>query len=488
MQIAQRTFDWVSQKQFARVSCDFNPIHLDAIAARRTHAGAPIVHGIHSLLWVLDCLAKSDRHGRTVRSINARFLQPIYVGDEIKAEIGNSIHSTLRASVLSGRVEVATVAIGSVAAESSPMPPLPSEAIVMTAPSLPTEIRLKEMSGISGRLRFGPHFPELSATFPSAVEAFGLQRMAALACTSCLVGMVVPGLHSMFLGLEASITDDESTPADMLEFSVISVSERVRSVRIGFKARGIQGTLEAINRLPPVAQRDLKSLLSLVSPEEFANSSSLIIGGSRGLGELTAKLIAAGGGPVVVTYAVGRSEADAVLSEINAHGPLCRAIAYDVRQSAATQLASLNSAPTHVYYFATPRIYRRKSDLFDPERFAEFNLFYLNGFYDLVQECRRLNPSGLRVFCPSTAFIDTRPQNMTEYAMSKAAVEVLCSDLTRYLPGVRVLARRLPRLPTDQTSSVMQLYNSDPVAMLLPIIREMHQCDLPNDRRAPLPG
>jgi hypothetical protein len=64
---------------------------------------------------------------------------------------------------------------------------------------------------------------------------------------------------------------------------------------------------------------------------------------------------------------------------------------------------------------------------------------------------------------------------MMEYAMSKVAAEVMCADLPKLFPRVHVLTRRLPRLPTDQTGSVVHGVSVDRVEVLLPIIREMHQ-------------
>jgi acyl dehydratase len=42
------------QTFFAALSGDWNPMHMDPVAARRTQAGLPAVHGIHGLLWALE--------------------------------------------------------------------------------------------------------------------------------------------------------------------------------------------------------------------------------------------------------------------------------------------------------------------------------------------------------------------------------------------------------------------------------------------------
>jgi phosphoenolpyruvate-protein kinase (PTS system EI component) len=63
---------------------------------------------------------------------------------------------------------------------------------------------------------------------------------------------------------------------------------------------------------------------------------------------------------------------------------------------------------------------------------------------------------------------------MLEYSMAKAAGELLCAEMNRFLGGIRVITRRLPRILTDQTASVMSVQSSDPSEIMLPIIREMY--------------
>ncbi len=62
---------------------------------------------------------------------------------------------------------------------------------------------------------------------------------------------------------------------------------------------------------------------------------------------------------------------------------------------------------------------------------------------------------------------------MTEYAMAKAAGEVLSADINEGLAPTHVTVVRLPRLPTDQTVTVTEVEAADPVATMLPIVREV---------------
>ena len=468
-----RIFDWESQKQFARLSGDYNPIHIDPIAARRTRVGAPIVHGVHSLIWILECLAKSGHDVAGAKTLRVNFVHPIYVGDAVRLDTSNSSQSTTRVRILVGETEVVVASIGFKDPPPTPLPERLAGYRRMIPPGLPNNIGIDEMNGLQGHLAFGPEFSEIETLFPAAVQSLGLSRIAALVSSSCLVGMVVPGLHSMYLGLEVSMSNGAGGVEDGIEFSVLSITPRFRAVRIGLRGEGIQGTLETVSRLQPVSQPSMDDVRRVVSRDEFQGANALVVGGSRGLGELTGKLVAAGGGRVLVTYVSGKADAGRVVDEISKIGASCKSMPYDIRQPAAEQLAAIELPPTQIYYFATPHIARRKTSTFDIGRWNEFNQFYISGFFDLVTECARLWPKGVRVFYPSTILVESKPGTNTEYAMSKAAAEVLCRDIAGLLPGVKVLTRRLPVLPTDQTNSVVPGKSLDPIEVLLPIVREM---------------
>ncbi len=474
-----RIFDSQNHARFAQLSRDYNPIHVDPLAARRTQAGAPIVHGIHSLLRLLeDCIVQEGAARPRARNLRAQFKKPIYVGDAASLEVTRATSETLRARICVDGTETVVASIGFTEREVAPAPrDVRRErdlAPIISVPAAPNELGIEEMNGSSGRLPFGESVEQVRLMFPVAAGYFGAPQVGALICSSCLVGMVVPGLHSLFAALDVSFVEGAGPP-DALEFAVTWVEPRFRRVRIGIRGGGVEGTLETMVRPTPVMQATMESVTPLVDRHQCRGSTALIVGGSRGLGELTAKLVAAAGGRVIITHATGKSDAEAVAREITNAGGECGTMPYDVLLPATQQLGALGERiPTHVYYFATPTIARRKALPFDLSRFRDFNAFYVSGFLDLVRACIQLTPQGVRVFYPSTVFVETRPADMTEYAMSKAAAEVLCSDIDKYLPGAHVLVRRLPRLLTDQTSALLNSAVLDPVQALLPIIREMH--------------
>jgi NAD(P)-dependent dehydrogenase (short-subunit alcohol dehydrogenase family) len=472
--LVSRIFTIEDQTRFSALTGDFNPIHMDPIAARRTPAGAPVVHGVHTLLWLLDSIGAQQAQFPGLATLKVRFRKLVYLGDRVAARITQQSPAGLRAQACVDGVEVV-----SLVATFGPL--LPAVHVATTGPAeLPArltaarELDFQAIDSQSGRVPFATEPAEMQRAFPDAARLLGSRRVAALGCSTYLVGMVVPGLYSIYVGFDLRLTADV-TPANWLQFSAIVADARFRRVQLEITGGGLTGTLETFSRLPPVAQASMSSVAELVTAGEFERSVALVVGGSRGLGELTAKLVAAGGGRVIITYASGKDDADRLAAEINNWGGQCEVLAYDVRQAADGQLEALKNPPNQLYYFATPTIFRRKSGLCARERFEEFNEFYVHGFLRLVEAALRRRPEGLAVFYPSTVYVQERPADMTEYAMSKAAGEILCADIARYLPKVRVLSERLPRLATDQTASLIPVESANALSVLLPIVRKMHE-------------
>src|ERR1035437_4670244 len=63
-------------RSFARLSGDWNPIHVDPIAARRLMFGSTVVHGVDVLIRTI-AEAFRQNSGGALTSLNATFVSPL---------------------------------------------------------------------------------------------------------------------------------------------------------------------------------------------------------------------------------------------------------------------------------------------------------------------------------------------------------------------------------------------------------------------------
>lgn len=465
-----RTFTPADQESFAAFSGDRNPMHMDADAARRTQAGGRAVHGVHAALWALEALAADGAPLDRLASAKVEFASFLTLGTPVSLRLRASGPDRRRAEVVQdGRPAVVLdLAWG----ERPPRSQAPEAGPAAPPPRDPADPDFAALARASGALLPPDGAATLAARlFPRVSEALGADTVAAIGLLSTLVGMAAPGLHSIFSGLAVTFETDPA-PDVSLRYAVQRADERFRLVATNVAGPGFSGTINAFVRFPPVEPPPIADLANRVAPDAFAGRTALVIGGSRGLGATTAKLIAAGGGSVTITYRSGTAEAERIAADIAAHrGPdQCRIVRYDALGDPAEQLAGVGPF-SHLYYFATGHIANRRALTFDRAAFDAFVEIYIAAFEHLVDFLLAQVPDGrLTAFYPSSVFVAERPRHMTEYAMAKSAGEILCQELARAHRGLTVSAPRLPRVMTDQTATVPPVPAADPVEAMLPLL------------------
>jgi acyl dehydratase/NADP-dependent 3-hydroxy acid dehydrogenase YdfG len=454
--VDERTFDLEDQRRFAGVSGDRNPIHLDPYFARRTQFGAPIVHGMHLVLAALESLAASNRLAGGVVRLSARFMLPVFLGERVTFRLTELDSSRRRIAVLIGPTVAATVNFQIQSRESvtpNRHPKLDNEAIERGV------VRFDERVGIAAEC------------FPALARQFGAIRTASLAALSEIVGMKCPGLHSIFSGFSVTMEGEDGDTS--LTYAVENSNADLGVVRLSLSGSGISGALEAFVRGVPREQPTFANARAMVSCDEFAGTTALVTGGSRGIGEAAAKLLAAGGAHVIVTYALGREDAARISEEITEGGGRCEFFHYDVLKPAVDQIRALPVAPTQVYYFATGAIFDRRLAIYDADRFRRFSRIYVDGFADLCLALTASFQGPIKALYPSSVVVANPTPDMLEYAMAKAAGEALCHALNSAEPRLSIDVRRLPRIRTDQTSSIRAIPDVEAFDVLLPILREI---------------
>ncbi len=476
--IGKKVFGPDDQELFACLSLDRNPLHMDAVAARRLITGHPVVHGIHILLTAIEYWNGDDNLPPVY--VSCTFNNPVNVGETVsffqekRCASEYSVEASVN-GVLCAQVILTTAQLEGderVAAASVDIEPVTDASVVENLVS-PLDMSPEHQLGKIYQVRLNS--ADFSASYPRSYRYFGKEGVAAVAALSYFVGMVCPGLHSIFSSL-SFVLNEESDEYGALAFSILKYNDRYRSFDISFDGR-IKGGIRAFRRMPPQPQPSFEEISALVAASEFRGTRSLVIGGSRGLGELAAKILAAGGGDVIVTYATGLGDAEKIRNEINQRGMgRCEILKFDLLSDVFDSLGVNDETLGAVYYFATPRIFRKRVGIFDSSLLQEFIEVYIDRFYALCASLEAGAAGGkIKVYFPSTVFVAERPKGMVEYAIAKAAAEVLIQEINKSFRKVSVLATRLPRLNTDQTSSLFKLPTDSNLEALIPVIRSMNK-------------
>lgn len=466
--LGSRQFTVDDQAWFAELSGDHNPLHVDPVLARRTIYGEVVVHGVHSLLWALDCLTKTARNTQTLSKLKTDFKRQIRLGDLVSCRLIESAAGRF-ALTLETNGDVVSRINGSFSHAGSAPNSLPQ-----SAPSSPCrDLTFNQMRTASGTLPLFLDEAALATRFPHLLQLVPVLQLAQLLATTRLVGMECPGLHSLYSSHDLQF-DERGGPAE-LTYQITRADNRFSMLWMRVQGPSMQGTITAFARPRPAEQFDLPAISRMVDRGEFAGQRALVIGGSRGLGEVTAKIIAAGGGEVYFTYHRGQKDAERVGAEIKAAGTKCEWLPFDATCPTADLAAQLKSSwqPTHLYYFATPFISLERSTWFSPDKFEHYCRFYVQGFSRAVGAALKLGGERLTVFYPSSTFVETIQEHSAEYGAAKAAGELLCRHLQKSFPQLRVFHPRLPRMKTDQTSGLIQVEAAEPTQVMLAAIRNL---------------
>jgi len=467
--LSSRRFTLEDQLQFAEISGDWNPMHVDPIVARRTIYGEVVVHGIHALLWALECLAHTSGGKGGLSHLNTKFKRQVHLNELISCKLLQSVNNDFKLC-LEAKGKIVVQIKGSFSQSRCEITDLPKKICRRDC----RDLKFEEISCAAGSVPLFIDQDLLEKMFPSVLSLLSVGQIAELLATTRLVGMECPGRHSIYLGHDLHF-QEHTKGGDELGYEITRTDGRFSMLWLNVSGPTMHGTITAFARPRPQKQAAIEVVRGVVIQNEFIKSRALVIGGSRGLGEISAKIIAAGGGDVRITYHRGRDDAERVTREIRSAGFECNYLPFDATTSSESLVAQLGTGwkPNQLYYFATPPISLEAEDRFSPEKFETYCRFYVNAFSSTVASVLGLGGKNLFVFYPSTIFLEQFQEHSTEYCAAKAAGELLCRHLEQLFPSVHVYAPRLKRMTTDQTSGLMPIDAEDSLLGMLSAIRGM---------------
>lgn len=447
--------DEASRAAFVELSGDANPLHADPLAARRLPFGRVAVHGMHIVLDTLERLL-GDTPG-VPRRVRCTFRHLVGVDDEMATTIAAPAGGIVRATVTTDVWTAAEIVVDL----GGPIPRRPADAIHTPAPTAPEVHTIESLAGGRRDLPVAMDVPRAVAWFPALAGRLGAASLAELVSLTRVVGMHLPGLHSLDSSFDLRFDLVDDVPVEVLDVAVAVADPRFSRVVLDVRGPTLHGSVTAFVRAPPV-EPTLGG--TRPRPDEFAGQRWLVVGGSRGLGALAVLLLDSGGADVRFTYRCGLADAWAIAARTRRARPF----AFTAGRAPPAELLD-GWHPSHLVYMATPPMSDGRAGAYSTRLHDRFTEVYVDAFGDLMA---RLDPRRLRgVVWPSSAAVAEPVPSMAEFADAKRAGEAAVDTLRDDHPHLRLAIPRLPRLLTDQSASFVPAEYGDGPAEVLAALR-----------------
>ncbi|MCB1689734.1 MAG: SDR family NAD(P)-dependent oxidoreductase [Halioglobus sp.] len=468
---------------FARVSGDSNPLHLDPVAARRTRFGQTLIHGVCGTLKCLNLLLKHRGVDAELASIKVKYNKPATQGQALEAfaQVTDNL-ARIELFADGSRCQVIELALRDAVANG--LPPEAGLRACSEAPAAALDLSIDDCQDLSGEVELYWDAALMNALFPHATRHLPARQLALLLGSTQIVGMKCPGLHSVFAQLDVRFAPaDAGTSGDgTLQYRVLRTDPRIDRVELHLENAIGEGTVEAFFRPPPVQQAGFAQIATLVADGEFSQQHALVVGGSRGLGEVISKVLAAGGANTLITYAAGRDDAARVAGEIGSVRTAPVIAPYDVLEgSLSPEMETFCASVTHIYYLASPTIAKSDSKEWNRPLFSRYCDFYIDGLATLMQQVMQQGDGNreLQLFIPSSVFLEQSIKGFDEYIAAKAAAEAFATCFEKKHRNCTVVAPRLPRLYTDQTSSIKDIDEQQTLKVIIDQLRSYNAAGSP---------
>lgn len=468
---------------FRRFSGDANPMHVSETFARRTPFGEPIAHGI------LSCLAALNESGQSfmgLRELEVQFRRPVLRGtrydvkdmsssptfenasrkEKLRIGVFDSGRLCLDLCARTGRPEAGP---GDLIAST---PEFPAAMVTEPADRGLAELNLNTevVGGYSPREEL---MSELARRWPHAVANLGVGWITAMAWSSFLAGMELPGQYGLLCRVRLSVGLPASHAPVGYTARVVDIDHRFSAVTVTGELRTTSATMATVELdamvSSPVPVPLLRSIDRVLAPSNrLVGRTAVVVGGARGLGAGLALALAGQGCRVLV----GHREAGALapLREQSAGrgGELISvpgdASAVSWTADVSRRLAEAGNRLDYLVLSAAPSI---GIATFTPEgvvrigdytaRALDLVSVPLSGLADVLER------SEGRCLAVSSAALDNLPPEWPHYVAAKSAVEGLLRWTAAMRPGVGWFAVRPGMVLTDQVNTPAGREEASPV-------------------------
>lgn len=439
-------FDKNKQKNFYKLSMDNNPIHLKSNYAKFFFDNKKVVYGVLIILETLSFLQKKEIEN--IKIAKFEFFNPIYVGDT--AEVNIYRQKDLRIIIKVKNIICSQITLS---LKKVPLKYLYNNIYYGNNLKLKKNIIIKIKNLKKNLYKY------------SKIDKGIINDLFII---SYFVGGVFPGHGSIISSIEFYKVKnyEKSKKKENFDFYLKYKNKNFNFYIINFIGENFYKIL--IHKLKVSKKIKKTDFEKLIKKNEFKNTKNLVIGGTRGLGLITTKILLAGNGQVYTTYRKDKKNLEKDLENFK----------YNKKNFIKLNILSNNNYKElnktdakNIFYFPTPKIFIKKNNQYDDQNFNNFNKYYIKEFYKLCEyyENKKKN---VKIFYPSSTSVLNRPLSMTEYSMSKMSSEILIQDINRSFEYVDIFSCRLPRMDTDQTVNATGIKSINPLKKMLTEIKK----------------
>tara|TARA_Y100000385_G_scaffold277360_1_gene324231 strand:- start:3171 stop:4616 length:1446 start_codon:yes stop_codon:yes gene_type:complete len=472
----KHTYKIEDQMLFSRLSGDYNPMHINTSIARREKFGEIVVHGIFSLTKCLNSfvkyLALRGIKSIELNDISGKFPNPVFLNKETSNYLIKDTPENTVIGVFYGEMLLTELSFTYTEKEIHDEVELENNSLIEGKIQ---DLAIHEMKNLKGTYSLTLDINIFQKLFPNLISGIKKELMSTIFSLTRIVGMECPGRQSIFSSFKLEKKINKNQESGKLTYHTTRVVPKYYKIDISISTNKYVGKINAFYRPKPIRQKNIKEVETFINKESFFGQVALIIGGSRGLGEITSKIISAGGGTSIITYYQGKKDAESLCDEIDAWGGKCFKHYFDAEspKELFDFLDEKNIRPTHIYYFASGKIFQPRNRSFEMLQFQKFTDIYINCFFELYSKYRESWPNeNLKVFYPSTVLAGAKTKYI-EYSISKLSGEYLCQHLESQDPKLSINIERLPGILTDQNLGFNYQELESPLKIMFRVLKKM---------------
>lgn len=435
----------LKQLNFIKISADKNPIHLIEKNLSKLNLEGTVVHGMNVVLKSLDMLTKEKIiKPSQIYQIKCKFAKMIFLDEVIKINFNFENKKKIFISIYSKGVLCIILELFF----NNKL--LTDENIKLKNKiinSLPKNNSLKHKKKLI-KINHVPLIKQISKSYPYLSKNLNYKIISSLIMMSTSVGMYWPGKNSLFVGFNIFLKKIKKKDINL---KILKTDNRTGYSIINYKSYNCIGKIFTFFTQERAQQPSLTYLSKRIPKRALIKHKALIIGGSRGLGELTAKIIATSGGNVTITYNNNQMLAKNLLKIFNKRKLRLRIKKFKINKNGNFNNKTLKNCNYNcLYYFATPLIYRQKNIKFDKKIFRDFNNIYSKALIKIIKSLKIKN---LIIFYPSTVYNFRKNKNFSEYIHAKRDGVNKLKNMERKFKIVPVI-KKLPPFKTDQNNTI----------------------------------